>query len=85
MVSATVSNTGLVTGTEVVQLYVTYPAASGEPRLALKSWQRVDLARPGQPPPVARYFRLYVRREGHANFRHRVHGLVAHCRAEEEG
>ena len=42
-------------------------------------WQRVELAKPGQSPPSARYLRLYVRREGHANFRHRLHGVVAHC------
>ena len=43
-------------------------------------WQRVELAGDGaSAPPNARFFRLLVRREGHANFRQRVFGLQMHC------
>jgi hypothetical protein len=45
-------------------------------------WQRIELAKAGQAPPTSRFIRLYVRREGHASFRHRVHGIVAHCAAD---
>lgn len=46
-VTATVTNTGIRSGTEVAQLYVGYPAAAGEPPRALKAFTRVTLA-PGQ-------------------------------------
>jgi len=39
-------------------------------------WQRVDL---GDGVPEARYIRLYVRREGHATFQHKVHGVLVDC------
>jgi hypothetical protein len=43
-------------------------------------WQRVEL---GQRP-AARFFRLYVRREGHASFRHALHGVRFHREQEQE-
>jgi beta-glucosidase len=46
-VSATVTNTGKVTGSDVAQLYLNDPAASGEPPRQLKGFQKVTL-RPGQ-------------------------------------
>ena len=49
------------------------------------SWQRVELAGGGQAAPCARFYRLFVRREGHANFRHRIMGLTLTCEAEEGG
>jgi beta-glucosidase len=50
-VSATVTNTGRVAGSEVVQLYLGDPAAAGEPPRQLKGFQRVSL-RPGQSATV---------------------------------
>jgi beta-glucosidase len=47
-----VTNTGERTGTEVVQAYVRYPNASGEPPEQLRSFTRVALA-PGQSKLVA--------------------------------
>jgi beta-glucosidase len=43
----TITNTGRVTGAEVAQLYLTDPAAAGEPPFQLKGFQKVALA-PGQ-------------------------------------
>ena len=43
-VTATVTNTGSRSGADVAQLYVTDPAASGQPPLALEGFQRVNLA-----------------------------------------
>ncbi|MET3806150.1 beta-glucosidase-like glycosyl hydrolase [Nakamurella sp. UYEF19] len=43
-VTATVTNTGTTTGSEVAQLYLSYPSAAGEPPNALKGFQRVTLA-----------------------------------------
>jgi beta-glucosidase len=40
----TVTNTGRVTGSEVAQLYLTDPAAAGEPPFQLKGFQKVTLA-----------------------------------------
>ena len=40
---------------------------------------------PPQAAPCARFYRLFVRREGHANFRHRIMGLTLTCEAEEGG
>jgi hypothetical protein len=40
-------------------------------------WQRIELDTP--QPPSSRFFRLHIRREGHANFRHAVHGVLFHC------
>jgi beta-glucosidase len=50
-VSATVTNTGTVTGSEVAQLYLTDPASAGEPPRQLKGFQKVTL-RPGQSTTV---------------------------------
>ncbi len=50
-VSATVTNTGHRSGTDVAQLYLTEPAAAGEPPRQLKGFQRVNLA-PGQSTRV---------------------------------
>ena len=36
-------------------------------------WQHVTL-----DAPAARFCRMYIRREGHATFRHEVHGVVFH-------
>ena len=46
-------------------------------------WQRVDL-RAEQRPEAARFLRLYVRREGHATFKHALHGVLVHCEPTEE-
>jgi beta-glucosidase len=50
-VSATVTNTGKVTGSDVAQLYLDDPAASGEPPRQLKGFQKVTL-KPGQSTTV---------------------------------
>jgi len=50
-VSATVTNTGKVTGSDVAQLYLDDPAAAGEPPLQLKGFQKVTL-KPGQSTTV---------------------------------
>ena len=50
-VTATVTNTGSVAGADVAQLYVTDPAASGQPPLQLEGYQRVSLA-PGASATV---------------------------------
>jgi beta-glucosidase len=50
-VTATVTNTGSRTGTDVAQLYLGDPAASGEPPRQLTGFQRVTLA-PGQSTQV---------------------------------
>lgn len=42
-VSACVTNTGPVAGTEVPQLYLAFPPAAGEPPLQLKGFQKVTL------------------------------------------
>jgi len=47
-VTATVTNTGSRAGAEVAQLYVTYPASSGEPPLQLRGFQKLQL-NPGSP------------------------------------
>jgi len=31
--------------------------------------------------PTGRFFRIYIRREGHATFRHKIHGVLFNCRA----
>jgi beta-glucosidase len=50
-VSATVTNTGRVTGADVAQLYLSDPAAATEPPRQLKGFQKVTL-RPGQSATV---------------------------------
>jgi beta-glucosidase len=50
-VSATVTNTGPVAGSEVAQLYLGDPAAAGEPPRQLKGFQKVTL-QPGQSTTV---------------------------------
>jgi beta-glucosidase len=50
-VSATVTNTGTVTGSDVAQLYLNDPAAAGEPPRQLKGFQKVTL-KPGQSTTV---------------------------------
>ena len=44
-------------------------------------WQRLELGakEPARAATAARYYRLYVRREGHATFRHAIHGVRFHC------
>ena len=50
-VSATVTNTGQVAGSDVAQLYLGDPAAAGEPPRQLKGFQKVTL-QPGQSTTV---------------------------------
>lgn len=50
-VTATVSNTGSVAGSEVAQLYVGFPAAADEPVRQLRGFQKVALE-PGQSQAV---------------------------------
>jgi beta-glucosidase len=50
-VSATVTNTGTVAGSDVAQLYLGDPAAAGEPPRQLKGFQKVTL-QPGQSTTV---------------------------------
>jgi beta-glucosidase len=50
-VSATVTNTGRVAGSDVAQLYLSDPAAAGEPPRQLKGFQKVTL-QPGQSTTV---------------------------------
>jgi len=51
IVSATVTNTGQVAGSDVAQLYLGDPAAAGEPPRQLKGFQKVTL-QPGQSTTV---------------------------------
>lgn len=50
-VSATITNTGRVAGSDVAQLYLSDPAAASEPPRQLKGFQKVTL-RPGQSTSV---------------------------------
>jgi beta-glucosidase len=50
-VSFTVRNTGRRAGTEIAQVYTSFPDAAGEPPKRLIGWARVDLA-PGESKPV---------------------------------
>jgi hypothetical protein len=54
-VSATVTNTGKVTGSDVAQLYLDDPTSTGEPPRQLKGYQKVTL-KPGQSTTV--HFKL---------------------------
>ena len=47
-------------------------------------WQRVDLSAEDGEPLNARFVRIFVRREGHATFRHQLHGIKFHVAEEEE-
>ncbi len=51
-VSATVTNTGSVSGADVAQLYVGFPSSAGEPPKILKGFQKVTLS-PGQSQSVS--------------------------------
>ncbi|KAJ6528654.1 hypothetical protein DFH09DRAFT_1285490 [Mycena vulgaris] len=44
VVTFTVANTGAVAGTEIPQLYLTYPASAGEPKRVLRGFEEVVLA-----------------------------------------
>jgi len=46
-VSVTLKNTGKVTGEEVVQLYLGFPASAGEPPIQLKGFQKISLTAGG--------------------------------------
>jgi beta-glucosidase len=54
----TVTNTGKLAGDEVVQLYLSFPAVKGAPRIALRGFQRIHLD-PGASQKV--HFRLSPR------------------------
>ena len=43
--------------------------------LGQMAWQRVDL----EGPATTRFCRVFIRREGHASFRHTLHGVLFHC------
>jgi hypothetical protein len=43
VVSFTVKNTGSIAGTEIAQLYLTYPSSAGEPKKVLRGFEEVDL------------------------------------------
>ncbi len=49
--SVTVTNTGKLSGDEVVQLYLKFPAVKGAPRIALRGFERVHL-NPGESKTV---------------------------------
>jgi len=51
-VTVNLQNTGKVAGSEVVQLYLGFPAAAGEPPIQLKGFQKVNLA-PGANQKVS--------------------------------
>ncbi len=43
-VSFTITNTGSVDGTEIPQLYLTYPPRADEPKKVLRGFEEVDIA-----------------------------------------
>eukprot|EP00932_Pfiesteria_piscicida_P008061 SRR837773.18338.p2 GENE.SRR837773.18338~~SRR837773.18338.p2 ORF type:complete len:334 (-),score=114.57 SRR837773.18338:44-1000(-) len=53
-----IKNTGRLPGAEIAQLYLSYPAAAGEPRRQLRGFKRLELA-PAQSTPV--HFELLER------------------------
>jgi len=53
-ITANVQNTGSVEGYEVVQLYVAFPSAAGEPPIQLKAFKKIYLA-PGNSQMVSFY------------------------------
>ncbi|KAF1992086.1 glycoside hydrolase family 3 protein [Aulographum hederae CBS 113979] len=50
-VSATITNTGSVSGKEVAQLYLGFPAAASSPAKQLRGFQKVEI-QPGETKPV---------------------------------
>ncbi|KAF8638262.1 hypothetical protein AX17_002284 [Amanita inopinata Kibby_2008] len=44
-VSFVITNTGSYDGTEIPQLYLTYPASAGEPKKVLRGFEEVDIAK----------------------------------------
>ena len=52
IVSFTVKNTGKRAGTEIAQVYASFPDAAGEPPKRLIGWARVELA-PGESKKVS--------------------------------
>ena len=54
--SLSVRNSGGVAGTDVVQCYLSYPAAAGEPALVLRTFNRTALLQPSAEATVT--FRL---------------------------
>ena len=51
-ITCTVSNTGSVSGAEVAQLYLTFPAAASTPPLQLKGFAKTKLLRPGSEQTI---------------------------------
>jgi len=51
-VEVDVSNAGAVSGSEVVQLYLTFPSSAGEPPRQLKGFVKVGPLRPGKGATV---------------------------------
>ena len=51
-VRVTVTNSGAVAGAEVAQLYVSYPAAAGEPPQLLRAFRRTWVLQPGESEVV---------------------------------
>jgi beta-glucosidase len=52
-VSVAITNPGAVAGAEVVQLYVGYPAAAGEPPQLLRAFAKTRVLAPGEAQTVA--------------------------------
>lgn len=44
VVTFIVKNTGTVAGTEIPQLYLSFPASAGEPKMVLRGFDDIDLA-----------------------------------------
>ncbi|KAL1847142.1 hypothetical protein Plec18167_001984 [Paecilomyces lecythidis] len=51
-ISATITNTGSVSGAEVAQLYLTYPSSAKQPIKQLRGFERIDLS-PGEQKTVS--------------------------------
>ena len=54
--------------------------ALGFRALSAPTWQRIELGEGMRP---ARFYRLYIRREGHATFRYVVRGVRFHCKVQK--
>jgi beta-glucosidase len=52
MINSTITNTGGVDGAEVAQLYITFPAASAQPELVLRGFDKVTVP-VGETVPVS--------------------------------